>query len=149
MGAGAAGPLALALVAMLTAIGVLHLSWAFGVVWPGTDPASLAATVVGTRGGAAPGAVPTLLVAVAILAGAALVFVVSARVLGAGPLATLALIAYLGLAAVFLLRGLSVFVPAVWRYAEGTPFHRLNQLVYSPLCLLIAAGLLVNLRLAR
>ncbi len=40
----------------------------------------------------------------------------------------------------FLLRGLAGFVPAVFRYAEGTPFHRLNRVFYSPLCLAIAAA---------
>ena len=147
MSGGATGPLTLALVAVLTAIGLLHLGWAFGLVWPGTDQASLAATVVGTRGAGMPSRIPTLLVAAAILTGAALVFVVGARVFRTGPAAAVALLAYLGLTAVFLLRGLSVFAPVVWRYAEGTPFHRLNQLVYSPLCLLIAAGLIANLRL--
>ncbi|MFL5298053.1 MAG: DUF3995 domain-containing protein [Phenylobacterium sp.] len=147
MGGGAAGPVALGLIAVLTAIGGLHLAWAFGLVWPGTDGASLAATVVGTRGAGMPGKAPTVLVAAAILTGALVVYVVSARVLPAGFAATAGMAAYLGLTAVFLLRGLSVFAPPIWRYAEGTPFHRLNQIVYSPLCLLVAAGLVANLRL--
>ncbi|HEY0437157.1 MAG TPA: DUF3995 domain-containing protein, partial [Phenylobacterium sp.] len=135
---GASGPVALALMAALTALGLLHLGWAFGLVWPGNDPASLAATVIGTHGGRMPGKAPTVLVALAIFTGAVLVFLVSARSFSAQPAAALALAAYGVLTAVFLLRGLSVFVPAVWRYADGTPFHRLNQLIYSPLCLLIA-----------
>ena len=36
-------------------------------------------------------------------------------------------------------RGLAGFITPVFRYAEGTPFHRLNRIVYSPLCLAIAA----------
>jgi hypothetical protein len=42
--------------------------------------------------------------------------------------------------AVFALRGVAGFVPGVFKYAEGTPFMRLNQWFYSPSCLAIAAG---------
>jgi hypothetical protein len=41
---------------------------------------------------------------------------------------------------VFLLRGSAGIVPVAFRYAEGTPFHRLNRVFYSPLCLAVAAG---------
>ena len=58
-----------------------------------------------------------------------------------------ALFAYAALDLIFMLRGLSGYVAPVWRHTEGTPFHRLNRLYYSPLCLLIAAGLSANLLL--
>ena len=53
-------------------------------------------------------------------------------------------LAYLGLTFVFLARGVAGYVPALWRRARATSFYRLNRLYYSPLCLLIAAGLVVN-----
>jgi hypothetical protein len=46
--------------------------------------------------------------------------------------------------AVFSLRGLAGFIPPVFAYAQGTPFARLNRVFYSPLCLLIGAGLAVT-----
>ncbi|WP_372782634.1 DUF3995 domain-containing protein [Phenylobacterium sp.] len=139
------GPLAIGLTAVVAAIGLLHLAWGLGLRWPGTDEASLAALVVGrTRGGRMPSRPLTVLVAAAILAAAGLVLAVSAPGLPTG-LFGLALAGYIAVDLVFLARGVAGFVPAVWRYAEGTPFHRLNQLYYSPLCLLIAAGFTANL----
>lgn len=139
------GPLAIVIVAVLAAIALLHLSWAFGQRWPGVDEVSLAETV----GGLPPGSrmhPPAACVLVASLIGIAAVVVAvdSAGVL-AGPAGALVRLAYLALVAVFGLRGAAGFVPALWRRTQGTPFHRLNRLYYSPLCLLIAAGLIANL----
>lgn len=139
------GPLAIAIVAVLAAIALLHLSWAFGQRWPGVDEVSLAETV----GGLPPGSrmhppAACILVASLIGAAAAIVAVVSSGFLS-GPAAALARLAYLALIGVFGLRGAAGFVPSLWRRTQGTPFHRLNRLYYSPLCLLIAAGLALNL----
>jgi len=139
------GPLAIALVAVLAAIALLHLSWAFGQRWPGVDEVSLAETV----GGLPPGSrmhppASCVLVAALIGAAAAIVAIDSAGVLS-GPAAAVVRLAYLALIAVFGLRGAAGFVPSLWRRTQGTPFHRLNRLYYSPLCLLIAAGLTLNL----
>jgi hypothetical protein len=141
------GPLALALTLLLAAIGLLHLAWAFGLRWPGRDEAGLVAKVIGrTRGGRMPSRPLTVMVAGAILAGAAIVVLIGQP--GLPPsLAILVVAAYAALDLVFMLRGLSGYVPPIWRHTEGTPFHRLNQLYYSPLCLLIAAGLTANLLL--
>jgi hypothetical protein len=49
-----------------------------------------------------------------------------------------------GAALAFLLRGLARFVAAVFRYAEGMPFHRPNRMFYSPLCLPIAAAFVAS-----
>jgi hypothetical protein len=139
--------LAAALTAVLAAIGLLHLAWAFGLRWPANDEAGLVATVIGrTRGGGMPPRPLTLAVAGAILAAATLVAAVSAHAVPAHFVAT-ALFAYGALDLVFLARGLSGYAAPVWRHTEGTAFHRLNQLYYSPLCLLIAAGLTANLLL--
>jgi hypothetical protein len=137
-------PLALLLVAVLGVLSILHLSWGFGFMWPGTDSGSLAERV----GGVAPGGRmhPTWMcvaVALAIAAGAAVILAFSAP--GLSPaLQGLATIAYAMLAGVFIGRGLAGFVPRFWRHTEGTPFHRLNRLYYSPLCLLIAGGMALN-----
>jgi len=140
-------PLAIGLAALLLAIAGLHFSWAFGFRWPGTDELSLADKVLGARPGSPmPSTGLTIFVSLAIAAGAAVIVAFSAEVLD-GPWRPLVATAYLMLTGVFLVRGLVGFVPAVWRRAEGTAFHRLNQLYYSPLCLLIAAGLAVNFAL--
>jgi hypothetical protein len=137
-------PLAIVLAAVLAALSLLHLSWGFGVYWPGTDSISLAETV----GGVAPGRRmhPTWMcvaVALAIAAGAAVILVFSAGSHG-DPWRGLSTAAYLALLGVFLGRGLAGFVPVIWRRTEGTPFQRLNRLYYSPLCLLIAGGMAAN-----
>lgn len=49
-------------------------------------------------------------------------------------------VGYWGAALVFLLRGVAGYAPAIFRYAEGTPFHRLNRVLYSPICLTLFAG---------
>nr|MEA2799834.1 hypothetical protein [Phenylobacterium sp.] len=140
-------PLALALTLLLAAIGLLHLAWAFGLRWPGKDEASLVARVIGrTRSGRMPSRSLTILVAGTILAGATIVVLIGQPGLPPG-LAILTVAAYAALDLVFMLRGLSGYIAPVWRHTEGTPFHRLNQLYYSPLCLLIAAGLTANLLL--
>ncbi len=139
------GPLAIAIVGILAAISALHFAWALGLKWPGVDDVSLAAIVGGLPPGS-PMHPPWMgaLVASALAVAAVLVALVSAR-LTTGPAAWLLTAGYLVLTAVFLLRGLAGFAPAIWRRTQGTPFHRLNRLYYSPLCLLIAAGLIANL----
>jgi hypothetical protein len=128
------------LIAVLAALAALHAYWGFGGRWPGHDDASMVERVVGrTREMRAPRPQACFAVAAALLAAGILVAVHRTG----GPNNAVALLATLGFwsaAAVFLLRGLAGFVPAVFRYAEGTPFHRLNRIYYSPLCLLIAGG---------
>ena len=46
---------------------------------------------------------------------------------------------------VFFGRGVAGYFPALWRRAEGLPFHRLNRAFYSPLCLAIGAALAINI----
>ena len=134
------GPLALGLTGLLTAIAGLHLAWAFGLTWPAPKGGSLAAYASGGR--RAPGRALTIAVAAAIFAGAGVILAFRAPLVA--PWGGLAALAYAGLTAVFLLRGAAGYAPPIWRYAEGTPFHRLNRLYYSPLCLLIGGGLVLN-----
>ena len=128
--------LAIALIAILTSIALLHGYWGLGGRWPARDESSLADRVIGrTPGGKMPPPLACYAVAVAILIGVGLIALISFAQLRAAP-KTLALLAYGVLSAVFLLRGLAGYVPA---------FVRLNTLYYSPLCLLLGAGLIANL----
>ncbi len=133
-------PIAAALVGVLVALAAVHAYWGLGGRWPGHDDASLVERVVGrTEGMRAPSPAACSAVAAALLAAAVLVWLHSGRWF-TGWAAAVTAAGYCGAALVFLLRGLAGFVPAAFRYAEGTPFHRLNRVFYSPLCLAIAAA---------
>lgn len=128
------------LAATLFALAGVHLYWAFGGRWPGHDEASMVAHVVGrTAGMRAPGPLASTAVAAALAAGGLLVLTILAppSTLDGGFKA-----ARWVLFAVFALRGLATYAPPIFRYAEGTPFARLNRRAYGPLCLAIALGLL-------
>ncbi len=130
------------LVAVLTALSALHAYWGLGGVWPGTDPASLAETVVGTRGGRMPGLIPCLVVSACLTAVAVFVGWRAGIVPDLKLPLWLWTAGYGGALAVFAARGIAGFVPSLVRYSEGTPFHRLNTVLYSPLCIAIAAGMI-------
>jgi hypothetical protein len=135
--------IAATLITVLAGLAVLHAYWGFGGRWPGHDDASMVERVVGrTRDMRAPRPGACFVVAAALLTAAILVGVHSTGALNGG-VALVAMAGFWSAAAVFLLRGLAGFVPAVFRYAEGTPFHRLNRIYYSPLCLLIAIAFMV------
>lgn len=132
--------LAVILAATLFALAGVHLYWAFGGRWPGHDEASMVEHVVGrTAGMRAPGPLASAAVAAALAAGGLLVLAVLAPTSVWSPWLKAARWV---LFAVFALRGLATYVPPVFRYAEGTPFARLNRRAYGPLCLAIALGLL-------
>jgi Protein of unknown function (DUF3995) len=132
--------IAATLIAVLVALAMIHAYWGFGGRWPGHDDASMVERVVGrTRDMRAPRPRACFFVAAALLAAGILVAVHRTGGLNAA-VALVATVGFWSAAAVFLLRGLAGFVPAVFRYAEGTPFHRLNRIYYSPLCLLIAVA---------
>jgi hypothetical protein len=136
--------IAATLIAVLIGLAVLHAYWGFGGRWPGHDDASMVERVVGrTKEMRAPRPRACFMVAAALLAAAILAGVHSTGGLN-GAAALLATVGFWSAAALFLLRGLAGFVPAVFRYAEGTPFHRLNRIYYSPLCLLIAIAFMAS-----
>jgi len=129
--------LALALVLVFTLLALLHVYWAMG----GETPGIAGVPEVGGRPAFHPSAAMTLLVAGALAACAVLVAV-------AGDLVAVALPAPLvrwsisGLALVFGLRAIGDFrLVGFFKRVRGTRFARLDTLVYSPLCLAIAAGL--------
>lgn len=131
------------LIAVMAALSLLHGYWGLGGAWPGTDAASLARMVVGVRSGRMPGLVPSLVVAASLLAVAAFIAWRAGWFPALGLPQWLWSAGYWGATLVFAARGLAGFVPAIFRYADGTPFARLNVIIYSPLCLAIAAGMIV------
>ncbi|TIV69828.1 MAG: DUF3995 domain-containing protein [Mesorhizobium sp.] len=122
---------------VLLLITTLHVYWGIGGIWPGTDQASCARTVVGFRGvDEMPSAFASFAVA-ACLALATLWPLALAGVLAAPfPKEGLAATALL-IGLVFLGRGIAGFSPWWRRLTPEQPFARLDRRLYSPLCLLI------------
>jgi hypothetical protein len=131
--------LALLVAGILFLLAAVHLYWGFGGRWPGHDEASMVEHVVGrTRGMKAPSLLASAAVALALAAGGGLVL---ATIFPPTSFEPLLQAARWILFVVFAGRGLATYVPPVFRYAEGTPFWRLNRRAYGPLCLAIALGI--------
>ena len=129
------------LISVLAGLALLHAYWGLGGRWPGHDDTSLVERVVGrTKGMRAPPPRACFAVAVALLAATTFVGLHVNRWPAVAVARWVVTAGFWSTALVFLARGLAGFVPAIFRYAEGTPFHRLNRIVYSPLCLAIAAA---------
>jgi len=131
----------------LTIVAALHAYWAFGGRWPGHDELSLARMVVGSRGiTKMPGRRLTLIVALLIFV-AGLIALAQASILPAllPPLFQQA--AIVGLAIVFLVRGIASFTPQFRRMQTEEPFATLDRNVYAPLCLALGAGFIALLLL--
>ena len=134
-----------ALIAVLAVIAGLHAYWGFGGRWPGHDEASCAGLVIGkTPGGRMPPPWACFAVSAALAVGTLLVIDVSFGSHGLVPF-DLIRSAYGVFAGVFLLRGAAGYVPVLWRPSAQTPFFTLNRRYYSPLCLVLGAGLALNL----
>jgi hypothetical protein len=131
------------LILVLVALAALHAYWGLGGRWPGHDEHSLVELVVGrTRAMRMPRFGASMLVAAALFCAAMLAALQSNLIpvdLGA-PAQRLAQIGVWTVFGVFALRGLAGFIPSIFAYAQSTPFAKLNRVIYSPLCLLIAAG---------
>ena len=124
---------------LLALIATLHLYWALGGLWPGTDRATLKAKVLGGPAQMPfPGA-PACLMVVAALALAMGIVLQLGGLLTWLP-ASLARRLGTGLAVMFLLRGLGGYGMQHLSYWRHSPtFNHLNHRLYSPLCLGIAA----------
>jgi len=136
-------PIGLALVVTLAGIGLIHLAWALGMNWPGTDPVSRAAFVVGTTNVALLGFAGWSAIAVCFFAAVGVVWIGQQPIIH--PLR--ALVAYGGYAVlitVFGLRGLAPYITHIFDYARSTPFYGLNRRYYAPLCIALATGLIVD-----
>lgn len=135
---------ALAVAAVLTADGLLHVLWSTGSTWPARDAASLSYAVLGID---APFTPPVVLPLAAALFGGAVLVTARARLgrshrlgrlLQAGTLAVACGTALRGLAGLGWAAGLRTGLDA----GAGDTFHLLNWSLYTPLCLLLAAAAL-------
>ncbi len=133
----------------LAGIALIHVYWAAGGYFPGKDANSLAQTVVGGKSGM------TMPPVLACLVVAGLLFVAAYVVLVVGnitpPLLSLEVhkLAAYGLCAVLFLRGAGGFFDARLRpEIKGSPYEKLNLVLYSPLCLTLAALTFITVRSA-
>jgi len=126
-------------------LSLLHVHWAFGgrVAWTAVIPE------VGGRPAFMPGTGVTLLVAAALATCAGLV--AAAADLLATPVPPVVLrVAMYALALVLLLRAIGDFrLVGFTKRVRATRFARLDTLLYSPLCLALAAGVAVLALLSR
>lgn len=131
--------LAVAAASILFVVALVHIYWAFGGRWPGHSERSLAETVVGpTPGGKMPGMLACLAVAAALVVAAFLPL----QHTGLVSLPVPAWVTYLGswvVVAVITLRGIGGFFERTLRpNIIGMRYDRLNRLIYSPLCIVLA-----------
>jgi hypothetical protein len=137
--------LAILTAVVLLAIAGLHVYWAAGGRWPGHDAAALNAMVVGDRPGAS---MPPRLVTLAVGAGISGIALgaLAARGLIALPLPGGVRVLTWIAAGVLAARGLGgFFEPRLRPHTIALPYGRLNRWIYSPLCIALAAGLIVAL----
>ena len=135
----------LACVALLT-IAVAHLLWAFGSRWPIRDETLLARTVVGTPGVTRmPSRWRSFGLGLLTLTLAAFALALADSTSGGATMTAFGALA----AFPFLVRGILGYTGAWQLRTPEEPFRSNDRRVYSPLCLLIAAGflLLVLMRL--
>ncbi len=128
--------LAIVLIVILALLAFLHLYWAFGGRW-GSSAVIPTIPSASSKPLFQPGMSATLVVAVALLFAATLVV---GRVgwVGFLPMWMTAWGVW-GIAAVFLLRAIGEFrYVGFFKRVNGTAFARLDTLIYSPLCLLMA-----------
>jgi hypothetical protein len=129
---------------VLTAIAAIHVAWGTGMRWPRKSEAELVTAVVGHRSDKMPAPNQCYLAALAIFIPGAIALLLAGLVQTPLP-SWLVLFAGAGAALVFAGRGIAGYVPA-WRARHPRePFASLDRQYYSPLCLLLAAGLVVLL----
>ncbi|MGZ5836179.1 MAG: DUF3995 domain-containing protein [Xanthobacteraceae bacterium] len=125
---------------LLTAIAVVHLTWAFGSRWPARSERALVALAVGRTGQTR---MPTPLQCVAA---ATAVFVAGLWALALTDFAILSFkpivvtIIAIIITAILALRGIAAYTTA-WRVRfSQEPFATFDRTKYGPLCLLLAVG---------
>jgi hypothetical protein len=128
----------------LAAIGTLHIYWALrgtaGIVGAGLA----LVPEVGGRPAFTPGPVWTLAIAVLLGIAAALVALQGKLFVIGGLPSALTRVGALGAAAVLAARGVGEFrLVGLFKRVRGTRFARLDSLVYTPLCLALAAGIVI------
>jgi hypothetical protein len=136
--------IALAIFLLLTAIAGIHVAWGTGVRWPRKTEAELVSTVIGHRSDKMPTPNQCYLAALAICIPGIIALMLAGLINGSVLASTIPL-AGAAAALVFAGRGIAGYVPA-WRARHPRePFASLDRHYYSPLCLMLAAGLAVLL----
>jgi len=132
------------LVATFLAISIIHGVWGFQVWWPERDEQKLARTIVGRRGIKRMPAPVQCFAVTAIMFGAAILILLLGGFWSL-PILPFWLIrwAAIALAAGLLLRGLIGFTGFWARLLPEEPFRTYDRRYYSPLCLLLAVGIVV------
>lgn len=127
----------------LVSLAALHAVWATGNPWPARNAAQLSAHVIGGHSARdLPPPVACLTVAAALLTASAL-----ALAAPGAPGGSLVNTGAQVVAGTLLLRGTAGYaLPALLPAMRGTPFVPLNAWLYSPLCLLLGAAILLSLR---
>lgn len=134
--------LALNVAAVLLIIGVLHGFWGLRIWLPVRDEQQLARSVVGARDIVSmPPPLQCFFVALALFGG-------TLGILALAEIVSLPFVPFVlvqgGMAffsAIFIMRGLIGFTPFWARITPEMPFRSLDRRVYSPLCVLIGAGI--------
>ena len=122
---------------ILMLISAIHVLWGLGVVWPAADAEDLAQMVIG----GAPGR--KMASSGPCFAVASVLFVAALGALSA--LGGISDWVRLGTTVVLGLRGVGGFFDTTLRPSiRGSTYVRLNLVLYSPLCLLLAALLLLD-----
>ena len=134
--------IALIMTSVLTLIAGLHVYWAIGGVWPGTDRRSLAHAVAGFRGmDMMPSATASFAVAACLVLAA--LWPAALAGLFATPFEPAGLVAGAVLMSlVFLGRGIAGYLPAWRRLTPQEPFATNDRRYFSPLCLALGSGFL-------
>lgn len=128
--------IAVALATVLVFLSVLHVYWAFGGLWG----SSVAIPQLQGRAAFAPSGVVTFAVAMA-LASAALVALLAGHIVPWAQASWLPRWSALGLALLFFARSIGEFrYVGFFKRVRGTPFATWDTRLFSPLCLLLAAG---------
>lgn len=134
---GSRGPSARTTSLLLGAAAAVHVYWAAGGVWPAAGRDALAETVIGP-GARFPSAVATYSVAVVLTAGA--LVVAGADREWRRPVSPKAYRAAARVGAAILgLRGAAGLATSLAAGLDA-PYYRWDAALYSPLCLLLAAG---------
>lgn len=131
-------------VGTLAAIGALHIYWALGGTARTVGMGNAVVPEVGGRPAFAPGPVLTLAVAALLEIAAALVALQGKLFVIGGLPSTLIRVGALGVAVVLAARGVGDFrLVGLFKRVRGTRFARLDSRVYTPLCLALAAGIVL------
>ncbi len=137
--------LSIAIATILSATAILHVVWALGAHWPAKDEQTLINTVIGGKNMTKmPGFWLTLSVAFGIAA-AGIFALWGAQVVTLPLPEWMRLTSLIVLSAIFLLRGVSSYLPFGPFQNSVEPFRTLDTRYYAPLILMLGVGYLAIL----